>query len=415
MVDPMKHDRTRDIAVVTLLLLLAAGLFAALEMVSGGEAGTSEPSAQTDEEPTRDAESLRSALEDLGGLDALTLGTAVGAFDLVRFDPLDANRLIATNRLSYGEAENQGTNDRDVVFERRRNSRAEEWIVRDGEVDQLLWDTETPYDFAHFNAGGTVTRWIHPVGTGFALRSAEVLDRDANVMFASKPIYASRFVVDGDTLFALTGDGVDRAPTDHSYVSLVADDGTRTTFLTSAHELGWINSPSPGLIVAYPVEVDGLSRVWDSETLIEVEFHALAGRNHRRAAISGDGSIAVGATFAGALEVIDLRTGNATHTFGSVDVDGIDQPVTLSHDGSIAVTVEHDGTVTLWSVREGSQIVSVEGDAVQPRWLSEYYAPRSATAVSTDATRLAVRNAARPGVSTSWTIIDIDVDSWLSG
>lgn len=412
MVDPMKDDRARGIAVVTLLLLLAAGLFAALEMVSEGDA---EPLAQTDEEPTRDAQSLRRALEDLGGLNALALGTAVGAFDLVRFDPLDANRLIATNRLTYGEAENQSTRDRDVVFDRRRNGRGEEWIVRDGVVDQSLWDTETQYDFTHFNAGGTVTRWVHPSGTGSAVRIAEVLDRDANVVFASKPIYASRFVVDGDTLFALTGDAADGAPADHFYVSLVADDGTRSTVITSASGLGWINSPMPGLIVGYPVEVGGRSRVWDSETLIEVEFHALAGRNHRRAAISGDGSIAVGATFAGDLEVIDLRTGNTTHTFGSVDVDGIDQPVTLSHDGSIAVTVEHDGTVTLWSVREGSPIVSIEGDAVQPRWLSEYYAPRSATAVSSDATRLAVRNAARPGVSTSWTIIDIDVDSWLSG
>lgn len=362
------------------------------------DAERTEDDAEAERLKRRSATGLSTALETVGGIDGLVLGTAEGAFDLVRFDPNDSNRLLAVQRRSYGVAENQQSN--------------EIWTIDNGILSQDLWAPDVAHDFAHFNADGTITRWIHGGGAvGFAPRIAQVLDRDLEQVRESGPMYASRFVVDGSRVFALLGDG--SYASDAPYRSLVVDDGADQVSLTSAADLEWIDSPAPGLVVAYPTADTGTTRVWNSETLDEVVSHALSNRNFQRAAISQDSSTAAGVSFDGALSIIDLRTGLVTHSFGSFDVEGIDQPITLNADGSVAVIVEHDGTVSLWWVADGTKMFSIIGASAQPRWVSEVHAPQSATAVAWDATRLAVRNVARADTPTTWTIIDVDIDSWL--
>jgi len=276
-----------------------------------------------------------------------------------------------------------------------------------------VWAPDSPHDFVHFNQDGTTTMWVHGGGPGFAPRVAWVLDGERETVFATEPLYASRFAVAHQTVFALTGSG-EYYTNDATYEELVFDDGSARGVLSSGEPYQWIDTPTDGILVAYPAASDGSTEVWDTTTRSPIRFHALSGQPFVRSAISGDGSVAVGATFEGMLDVIDLSSGARTHSFGSVDVQGIDQALTLSHDGSVLVTVEKDGTVTMWWVADGSPIFSVRGDAVQPRWLSELYAPRSATAVAANGARIALRTAATPDSPTTWAIIDTDVRSWLA-
>ena len=213
-------------------------------------------------------------------------------------------------------------------------------------------------------------------------------------------------------MFALTGSGL-YYTNDTTYEELVFDNGSTRGVLASGEPYRWIDTPTERILVAYPTTAEGSTEVWDTSTRLPIRFHALSGQPFVRSAISGDGSVAVGATFDGLLDVIDLRTGTSSHSFGSVDVESVDQALTLSHDGSTLITVEKDGTVTMWWVADGSPIFSIRGDAVQPRWLSELYAPRSASAVAANGERIALRAAATPDSPTTWTIIDTDVRSWL--
>lgn len=392
----MERERVGRIAAAGVLGVVVISLLVGLALVSTDSAQPESPQ-EAEVQDRRSADGLIAALDTIGGVEELVLGTASGPFDLVRFDPLDSTRLLAVHRRSYGEAENQLSN--------------EIWTLENGVLTQELWAPDTAHDFAHFNADGTITRWVHGGGPDFAPRIAQVLDRDLEQVTESDPLYASRFVVDDGRVFALLGDGF--YGSDAPYGALVADDGTYSFVLAQGQNYEWIDTPAPGLLVAYSATGDAKTRVWNTETLEEVVGHALSDRDFQRAAISQDGSTAAGVSPDGALSVIDLRTGQVTHSFGSFEVAEIDRPITLNGDGTAAVIVETDGTVSLWWLEDGTRLLSINGDSAQPRWVSEVYAPKSATAVSWDATRLAVRIAARPDTPTSWTIVDVDVDSWL--
>lgn len=384
-------------------LLAAAAIVVSLGVLYVGLSLVSGDGSQADDDgPTRSATSLsgaelRSLVETSGGVDALRIAEAAGAFDLVRFDPHDPDIALAANRLSYGEAENQRSNER--------------WTIAGERVEQELWAPETPHDFAHFNADGTITRWIHGGGPDFAPRIAQVLDRTGAVVVETEPMYANRFATDNRRVFALLGDGVYGSRAQH--VGLIVDDGQTRQVLAGAGSLAWIDVPAPGLLVAYPASPGGSTQVWNTATLEPVRGHALGGRAYVRTAISADGSTAVGVDFEGGLDVIDLRTGRQTHSFGDFTIEGIDRPLTLSDDGSLVVVVQLSGAVEVWSVDDSTRVLSIAGESAQPRWLSETYAARSATAVSANAERLAVRNPARPDVTTTWSIIDLDFDRLL--
>ena len=340
----------------------------------------------------------RDLFEELGGFEGATVAAADGAFDLVRFDPLDPNRLLATKRLSYGPAENQESN--------------EVWVVDGDSVEQALWAPDTSHDFVHFNVDGTVTMWAHGGGDeGFAPRTAHLLTGDFGPMTSSEPVYPSRFTAAAGKVFALTGNGV-YAADDPTYVDLIADDGVSQTVLTPAASLAWIDNPTPDLLIAYS-RAPGLTMAWDTHSVEPLEDHPLSGRPYIRAAISESGSVALGVTFDGELEQLDLETGDVVKRFGAVDVAGIDQPITLSRDGSLAVTVEQSGTVTLWWVGDGTKVAATRADAGQPRWVAEDYAALSASAVAMDASRVALRISARPNIPLHWDIVDIDPDSWV--
>lgn len=342
---------------------------------------------------------LRTLVEAVGGLDAVVVGEAVGAFDLVRFDPLDHDRLLASKRSSYGRAENQDRNER--------------WTVGRSGVEQTLWAPELAHDFVHFNADGSITIWVNEnEGANFAPRRAVVrLDAEATVA-TSAPIYASRFTATADAVFALTGSG-DYYSNDEEYLELIAD-GTTSKVLAPGAGLAWIDIPVPGLLVAYPRQDSMTTIAWDTETLLPVDASPLVGRRHQRSAVSGDGRTAVGVTFDGRLEQIDMVTGRVLADFGSLDPRGIDQPLTVNADGTLVTTVDRSGAVTLWWVGDDRPIARVEASSAQPRWVSERYGARSASAVSRNGERVALRSAARPQIPVTWTIIDTSPDRWVA-
>jgi hypothetical protein len=344
------------------------------------------------------ADGLRDLFNAIGGFESLELATAEGAFDLVRFNPADSDQLLASHRLSYGVAENQERN--------------EIWKLTSGVVEQAIWAPSVSHDFVHFNIDGTATMWVHGGGPGFAPRSAVMLGDDFAPLTRTEPLYASRFTSATGTVFALTGNGNYYA-NDRRYVSLIADDGDSVTTIDDGSRYAWVDNPTSDLVVAFPNPGEGFTAVWDAASLQPLPAHPLAGRPYQRIAVSADGEVAVGATFDGQLEIIDMSTGLATNRFGTVDIVGVDQPIALNRDGTVAVTVESSGTVTMWWVGEDTPIATIVADEAQPRWVPAAFAPTSASAVAPDTSRVALRTAARPGIQTSWIIVDTSVDAWV--
>lgn len=347
------------------------------------------------------AHHLREVFEAVGGFDGLVLATAEGPFDLVTFDAADPDELLATRRSGYGPAENQDVNER--------------WSFADGTIRQTIWDAGTPHDFVHHNTDGTMTMWVHDgASRGLAPRTAVVIDRSGAEISRTAPMHADRFAIDDGTVFALTGDPDWYAPRDEGYRQLVADDGERQLQLAPAGELAWIEVPVPGVLVAYGVD-GGETLVWDTRTLEPVPDHPLAGRPYQRTAVAGDGRTAVGVTHSGELEPVDLRTGLVGPRFGDVDVVEVDRPIVLGDAGRVAITVERTGRVSVWYVGDGEPIASYAAGSGVPRWLpTSRSAARLASALAPDASRVALRIDARPGVGVSWRLIDADVDSWLA-
>lgn len=345
------------------------------------------------------AESLRALFDALGGFNGLTISVATGAFDLVEFDPLDADRLLATNRRSYGAAENQRTN--------------EVWVVEDGTVRQQLWAPDVPHDYAHFNGDGSITRWVHGGGDGFAPRIAQLLGRDQAPLGSTSPMYASRTVASASRVFALTGSD-DYYSSASGYEELVVDDGSGRRVLAPAERFARIDLPTHELLVAFPESPRELTAAWDAETLAPLSDHPLAGRSHRGAAVSGDGEVAVAVTSSGRIEIIDLRAGLAVDQFGAgLDTRSVAAPIAVNGDGTVAITVERDGVVTLWWVGVDEPIAAVAAGSGQSRWVSESRAPRTTSAVADDAGRVALYVPAQGRTPTTWHIVDTDIDSWV--
>ena len=349
------------------------------------------------------ADHLQAVFESIGGFDGLQVAVAEGAFDVVTFDPLDHNHLLAAHRAGYGAAENQDTN--------------QQWAIRGGDVFQSVWGPVTPHDFVHYNADGTITMWVHGGGeVGFAPRTATVIERDGSVVTTtSSPIYADRFAVDAGTIFALTGDPYRFAPRDSGYLSLLADDGERQTWLGRGDDFDWIDVPTPGILVAYPADPSGVTAVWNTRTLEPLEDHPLAGRHYQRVAIAGNATTALGVTHDGELEPLDLTTGRTGDRFGHLDATEVDRPAALSADGTVAFTVDRSGTVSIWFVGDDTPIATSDASSGLPRWLpTSRSAARLTSSIAPDATRIALRIGARPQVGVSWRLIDTDVESWLA-
>lgn len=419
--------RPRRMAMVFIVAVLLVGLIGSYVIVRAGP--DREPTAARDEElgsessaagrvderlagipgpllagelfvaaPNRDR--LRDVFESIGGFDGLRFSTAEGAFDTVGFDPLDPDRLLASRRLSYGPAENQLVNEM-------------WWLDSSNEAEQMLWAPEVAHDFSHFNADGTITMWVHGGGTGFAPRIAIVLDgTSSETILTTEPMFASRFAATSHAVFALTGTGV-YGTTQSGYVDLIADAGERPVVLADGELFGWIDTPTPNILVGYPAAAGGTTAVWDTATLQPITNHVLAGRRLVRLAVSGDRRTAVGATPEGSLQVIDLETGVVRSTFGHVDIAGVDQPIALDADGTVAITVERSGLVQIWWVGDDRPVASIEADAAQPRWISQEYAPQSTSIVAAGAERMALRRPALPGIPTRWDFVETSVDVWI--
>ncbi len=348
-------------------------------------------------------DTLRHLLRTLGGVEGVTVAETEGSFDLVSFDPTDHDRLAASRRSGYGPAQNQDVN--------------EAWLVAgDGTLQTSLLSPIVEHDFAHYNDSGDLSFWTHAgddtVTDDFAPRTVSLVTYPYVGDHRSDPLQPSRAVVVGGTLFALTGDG-DYYSTSRKFESLIADRGRGQILLDDGAEWAWVDNPTPGVIVAYPREDEGATGVWSTDALERIDDHQLAGHPYRRLAVSGDLTTMVGVTFDGVLEVTDIGTNRVTGRFGRLNADGISAPITLNHDGTIAVTVDNDGTVTIWWVGDPDPIAVVDGDAGPPRVVSEYRAPRVSSAVAAGATRVAVRNRAQPTVATTWTIIETDPARWV--
>lgn len=343
---------------------------------------------------------LRDLFLAVGGWDGLELGVAHGAFDLVTFDPENGARLLASHRRGYGRAENQQKN--------------EVWRLRSGEVVQDLWNPDDAHDFVHFNTDGTTTMWTHGGGdSGFAPRQAVVLDRLGMPAARTSSMYADRFAVDAGVVFALTG-YPDWYSSGEGYVALVADLGSRSEQLASGDEFGWVDVPVPGLLIAYPAGAGGGIALWGTETLERLEGHPLAGRPYRRVAISGDRRTAIAVTEAGQLEAVELETGRTQVPFGRVDVDGVERPLAVNHDGTVALTVSGTGEVSIWWVGDDVPVATVDGSGGLARWVPSTRSARVTSALAPDTTRVAVQHPARPGQRVSWHIVDTDAASWVA-
>ena len=342
---------------------------------------------------------LRDLFLAVGGWDGLELGVAEGAFDLVTFDPENGDRLLASHRRGYGPAQNQTEN--------------EVWRVRSGDVLQELWDPDEAHDFVHFNSDGTTTMWRHGGGeAGFAPRQAVVLDRRGVPAASTAPLYADRFAVDAGVVFALTG-YPDWYSSGDGYVALVADLGFGDERLAPGDEFGWVDIPAPGLVVAYPADPAGGIALWSTETLERLDDHPLAGRPYRRVAMSGDRRTAIAVNETGQLEAVELATGRTTVTFGRIDVEGVERPVSVNHDGTVAMTVTAAGEVSIWWVGDDVPVASVDGSGGLARWVPSTRSARVTSALAPDATRAAVQHPARPEQPVSWHIVDTDVASWV--
>jgi hypothetical protein len=325
------------------------------------------------------------------------VATATGDFDLVTFDPTNADRLLASRRSSYGPAENQSVNER--------------WRIGDGYVDQRAFDPDRAHDFAHFTGDGSVAVWAHSGNnTAFASRTVSI-ERGTDTL-ETAPIYASRSVVVDDVLFALTG-SADYYSTTRHHESFVAHRGDRVIVLDSGEAWSWVDSPAPGVAVTYPVDPGGTTKAWDTSTLEAVADHALSGLSYRRLTISADGSAGIGVTFDGELEHFDPSTGDPIARFGGVDPEGISAPVTLNADGSMAITVDRLGEVRIWWVGDDEPLAIIDADAGPARVLGERRAPRRSSAVHPGAERVAVRLLATPRQATSWLLLDTNPTTWV--
>lgn len=343
------------------------------------------------------ADELRRMISEIGGLRATSIGTATGAFDLVTFDATSPDRLLAVHRDSYGPAQNQLDN--------------ELWEVSAAGVTQELWAPRTAHDFAQYNADGSITTWVHSGDdVGFAPRSPLVFD-DGDITELPGAVYASRSATAGRAVFVLTG-SPDYYASAEPYGELVALTADGITTLASGADLAWITAPSEDLVIAYPTSEHGRTVVYDPVTLDPLAEHPLAGRAHARTAVSGDGSTAVAIRFDGRMEVIDLRDGSVSSVFGSVVPAPVDRPIELDHDGRIAVTLDHRGVVSVWWVGDDEPLAVIAGDIAPTRWLPERRAPSSATAIAPDASRIALRLGARPGVEVRWEILQVGETAW---
>ncbi len=360
------------------------------------------------------ADTLRHLFEAMGGIDGITVATAEGSFDMVTFHPMNPDLLTASRRSSYGPAQNQDQN--------------QAWTVgQDGTVTASLLAPDVAHDFAHYNDRGGVSIWSHAdvgelngsstgatgvTGDDFVPRVVALgPDRPAQSR-RSDPLHPSRFVIEADTLFALTGDP-DYYSTQRQFESLIADRGDGQIVLDDGAPWSWIDSPLPGFAVAYPADDQGETAVWAADTLERLDDHFLSGRAYRRLAVSADETTMVGVTAEGDLEVVDIGSDQVTGRFGHVDPNGIAQPISLNHNGTIAVTIDHDGTVSMWWVGDTDPIMVIDADAGPPRLLSEYRAPRVSSAVASGTERVAVRTRARPGQATAWAIIDTNPIRWI--
>lgn len=340
-------------------------------------------------------ETVNRLFDAIGGIEGATIGSAEGNFDLVTFNPLDNDQLLASVRSSYGLAENQLIN--------------ESWTVTDGDVLQQLNAAELPHDYAHFNPDGSTTFWSRGEPTiDYTSRIPTIFDERGTVD-ARSPIFAGRAIVVDGTLFALT-DSPDYGSNRREYDELVADDGGNIGRLDSGAAWARLDSPSPGIVAAYPTSPDGRIALWDAASLDPIDGHPLARQSYQGAAISGDGKIAIAIDFDGQLDRIDLETGEITLSFGSVDPGGIAAPISLNHDGTIALTVDRRGVVSMWWVDDGVPIFVADGDSGPARVLGERRAARTSSVVADDASRVALRFQ----TPVTWSVVETSPDRWVA-
>ncbi|MGH1491522.1 MAG: WD40 repeat domain-containing protein [Acidimicrobiales bacterium] len=341
-------------------------------------------------------ETLSGLFDAIGGIEGATMGSAEGNFDLVTFNPLDNDQLLASRRSSYGSAENQLVN--------------ESWTVTDGEVVQQLNAPELAHDYAHFNPDGTTTVWIRvEPTTSYTSRIPTIFDGRGS-SDARSPVFAGRAVAVDATLFALT-DSPAYSSTQVEYDELVVDDGVNVTRLDSGAPWAWLDSPAPGIVAAYPTSADGGIALWGVASHAQIDEHPLARQPFQRAAISGDGTVALTIDFDDRLHRIDLDTGEIALSFGSVDPGGIAVPISLNHDGTIALTVDRGGTVSMWWVASGEPIFVVDGDSGPTRVLGERRAARTSSVIAADTSRVALRFLGTP---VTWNMMDTSPDSWIA-
>lgn len=338
-------------------------------------------------------ENLVALLDAIGGYDALAMGEFDGSFDLVTFDPANPDRLLASFRDPYNDTgENQSDN---LVIS-----------VAGGVATTELYAEDQEHDSANFERDGSIVVWEAGGGSRPARREATVIGADGSTTGPSRSVFNGSWAADGGSLFTVAPTS---AAPNSPYAQLILQPATGSNVSLEVEDTEWVNSPEPGVFAAYSDGSAGV-RVFDSTDGTELADHVLAGRLLTRAVVSQDGTRAITTLANGTIEVLDAGSGEVVKTLGQIDVGRVRDPLQLSSDGSIALSVDEAGVVRIWHVDDGDLILEVQGFTAPHRSLTEANSTTRSSVIEPHARRIAVftfDDTAR------WTVVDTDASSWV--
>lgn len=344
-----------------------------------------------------DVPTAAALIEGAGGPAGLEVATfpADRPTTLVTFDPLDPDRVLVG----------------DIV-----GASADLWITSgdEAELGVVPWLAEQSRNWQ----GGIFQRdgGIVVQDGGFTLPTDVVMLDNGGQLIAMRDVGAGVSYLpnsEGERAMTLTTGAV-TCPYSSVVIAdadgpVVVDDRLRAFVRTDI--------PQPGIGMAFPYlgPIDScdppastIAQAWDLETGQRLTDYPLDGLEIARAAVSGDGRIALAMGPQGAVSVVDMDTGDVVRELGEFDSRLILNPLALSDDGSIAVVAEDTGRTTVWHTETGTLLLDLASDlsALQAGRTSDAVGPGAGVAY--DAGRVAILDEAA-GV---WRVLTLDPNDW---
>ena len=126
--------------------------------------------------------------------------------------------------------------------------------------------------------------------------------------------------------------------------------------------------------------------------------------------------MAFGIDFGGAIQVIDMNTGDVTATFGHVDVGTARYPLAVDPSGTVLMTAlmtsESTAAIRLWFVPDGEAAIEFHTATARGLKTPLPFTWDQTGGMAFDTSRVVLRTQPRPEGIT-WTVIDTSVDSWI--